>query len=303
MMRILGWCMELGVTCVTAYAFSVDNFARVPAEVRGLMELAREKMQELARHQGVLAEHGVVVRVVGELQLLPRDVQAAAQRLMDATRGNGDRVLNICLGYTSRHELARAVRGARERRRLGVSARARPTEHELDAQLQTAGSPPVDLLVRTSGETRLSDFLTRQVAFATLHFTPRLWPELGFLDFALAVVQYQREAPLLRAARAASTSRPAAAGPRWSAPGCAAPLLPRAAAHRGAGVPGSRGATWSEKKEGVSPARQSGDSEGAQDRHSSCSEMATRSYVGSEGSAGEDIDGRGGAEVPRGHAS
>ncbi|KAL4853319.1 Dehydrodolichyl diphosphate synthase complex subunit [Chlorella vulgaris] len=236
----LEWCLELGVRCVSVYAFSIDNYRRSGEEVSMLMALAEDKLAHMLEEFDVLVRHGVQVRVIGDLSLAPVAVQVAASRIMDATAHHTRAVLNLCFSYTASEELHRALDhlaaqpvssssdissshvSSSSSRSRGVSAAA------LDAHLYTAGCPPVDLLVRTSGETRLSDFLLWQCRHALLVFTSVLWPEFGFLDLVAAVLEFQRHAPHLQRLReaaelqASTVSCTVASG---SVPGGAAELL------------------------------------------------------------------------------
>jgi len=214
----LEWCLDLGVRTVSVFAFSVDNFARPAAEVASLMALAQVKLASLLGDADLVARHGVRLRVVGDAGLLPAGVAAAAARAEAATAAATGPTLNVCLAYASRHELAAAV--GRLGAEAAADAAARPPSParggggrgappspsslpSLDGALYTAGCPPVDLLLRTSGESRLSDFLLWQAKDAHLSFCSRLWPALSFGDLARAVVAYQRAAPPHATRRAA----------------------------------------------------------------------------------------------------
>ena len=196
LIQALEWCLDLGITCVSVYAFSIDNFNRSAEEVATLMVLAEEKLSHMLAEQDVLRRHGVQVRVIGDLSLAPPGVRAAADRLMDATRHHSAAVLNICFAYTASRELQQA---------MDAAAGAQPlSPASLDDFLYTRDCPPVDLLVRTSGESRLSDFLLRQSSHALLVFTTVLWPDFSFLDLVAAVVGYQRSRDTIAAARRAA---------------------------------------------------------------------------------------------------
>jgi len=254
----LDWCLALGVSTVSVFAFSVDNFRRPAAEVSALMDLAAERLGRLASPHGeagaLLARHGVRVRILGDRALLPPAVAAAAYAAEDATACHaGGKTLNVCLAYAARVELAAAVEGAAGEVLSGNAAAAAAAAAAasppppcpfflapgslpplLDRHLYTAGAPPVDLLVRSSGEARLSDFLTWQARGAALAWARPLWPDLGFLDLARAVAGWQRASPALDALRAAAgvsvskSGEAAAAAPPQPPP---PPPPPAAAAH------------------------------------------------------------------------
>ena len=254
LVRVLEWCRDLGVRHVSVYAFSIENFRRSEAEVGELMALAEEKLGEILRAGGAAEarRQGLRVRVVGDLALLPEGVRRAAERAVAETRDNTGGTLNICLAYTGRDDIAQAVqarsegkggRGGSDTAREGGEA-GRPGGREgeegevgggdpLWGLLRTGDSPPVDLLVRTSGESRLSDFLPWQARSAQIIFLDVLWPELTFWEMAAAVARFQaghstmgRVRQLTRSAcvRNASLKRareggPAEGGPAEGGPG------------------------------------------------------------------------------------
>jgi ditrans,polycis-polyprenyl diphosphate synthase len=196
----LEWCLELGVEVVSVYAFSIENFRRDAAEVESLMSLAERKLDELLDSAPQLRARRARVRVLGDLGLLPARVAAAAARVAAATSGAehaaGPRI-NICLAYTARAELAGAAAAVHAALRAGRLAAADVSEALLEACLLTAdegGCPPVGLLLRTSGERRLSDFLLHQAGHALLVFQDVLWPDLSFRHLAVALLRYQRAA-------------------------------------------------------------------------------------------------------------
>lgn len=189
LLRALGWCFEIGVRHVSAYAFAIDNFRRDRDEVRALMDLAEDKLEAIAQDE-TLAQHDVRVRVVGDLEKLPQGVRRAAERAMEATQARKGACLDVFLAYAARDELAKAV--ASTRRDVG-SGRLQPgqvVESELLKRTMNRGAPPVDLLVRTSGERRLSDFLLAQSVHAHLVFLDVLWPELSYWDLARAILEH-----------------------------------------------------------------------------------------------------------------
>ncbi|KAJ3195870.1 cis-prenyltransferase [Irineochytrium annulatum] len=186
----LDWCIRLGVEVVTVYAFSTENFNRDPEEVRLLMELAKEKFKEFATKSAseVIQKFGISVKVFGNTSLLPEDVRDAASQAVEMTSQYNRATLNICIPYTSREEIALAIRSTVEHMDLAG---------ELDAEIlnkwmYSADSPPLDLLVRTSGEIRLSDFMLWQAASsAEIHFIDTLWPDFSIWDVMFALLKYQ----------------------------------------------------------------------------------------------------------------
>ncbi|KAF8191505.1 Decaprenyl diphosphate synthase-like protein [Mycena galopus ATCC 62051] len=192
--RMLEACLRLEIRCVSAYAFALDNFRRSPEEIEHLMNLAHDKLMEMSRHGEILEEYGVRLNVLGKTSLLPEYVQEAIRHVESVTRNNNKAVLNICMSYSSQDEITTAVNSA-----IHLSlGKSRPVicEDDIDAQLFTtrAGSPPLDILIRTSGVKRLSDFLLWQCSENTqIHFTKGYWPEFGLWDFVPVILDYQRK--------------------------------------------------------------------------------------------------------------
>ncbi|KAF9919030.1 cis-prenyltransferase [Lobosporangium transversale] len=188
----LAVCMELGVKVVTVYAFSIENFKRPREQVELLMELAKDKLTELAENSELVRQYGVSVRVLGDVSLLPEDVRAAVHRAVDSTKHNNRAVLNMCFPYTSREELTMASRSLVS----GVEAHeldpSDVTTSTLESSLYTRSCPPMDLLIRTSGEIRLSDFMLWQSSRAChIEFTDCYWPEFTFWKLLPILLRYQ----------------------------------------------------------------------------------------------------------------
>ncbi|XP_037737528.2 dehydrodolichyl diphosphate synthase complex subunit DHDDS isoform X3 [Chelonia mydas] len=162
--QTLRWCLNLDIREVTVYAFSIENFKRSKEEVDGLMELARQKFSRLLEEQENLKKHGVCIRVLGDLPLLPLDIQELIAQAVLATRNYNKCFLNVCFAYTSRHEISNAVREMAWGVEQGLLEPSDVSESLLDKCLYTNNSPNPDLLIRTSGEVRLSDFLLWQKA-------------------------------------------------------------------------------------------------------------------------------------------
>ncbi|XP_060718141.1 dehydrodolichyl diphosphate synthase complex subunit DHDDS [Tachysurus vachellii] len=187
----LRWCLNLGIHEVTVYAFSIENFKRNKEEVDGLMELAKEKFLRLLGEQENLEKHGVCVRVLGDLTLLPEDLQRLISKAVVSTRAYNKCFLNVCFAYTSRHEIANAVREMAWGTEQGLIKSSDVSEALLSQCLYTSSSPNPDLLIRTSGEVRLSDFLLWQTSHSCVVFQSVLWPEYSFWNLCEAVLQYQ----------------------------------------------------------------------------------------------------------------
>ncbi|XP_058853517.1 dehydrodolichyl diphosphate synthase complex subunit DHDDS-like [Acipenser ruthenus] len=197
----LRWCLNLEIREVTVYAFSIENFKRAKDEVDGLMELARQKFSRLLDEQEDLEKHGVCIRVLGDLTLLPLDIQKLIAQAVLATKNHNKCFLNVCFAYTSRHEITNAVKEAAWGVEQGLIKPSDVSEFLLDECLYTSNSPDPDLLIRTSGEVRLSDFLLWQTTYSCLVFQSILWPEYTFWNLCEAILQYQLNHHALQKAR------------------------------------------------------------------------------------------------------
>ena len=187
--EMLRWCHNLGIPQVTVYAFSAENFKRSKEEVDSLMELARLKFAKILEEVDQLQAHGIQILLVGELHLLPQDIQDLAKKLMDSTKSCSKCRLNVCVAYTSRLEMTQAVRDCTWGLEKELIEPNDINEELMDRVLQI---PKVDLLIRTSGEIRLSDFLLWQSSYSYLSFLKTLWPEFSMFDFYGAILQYQK---------------------------------------------------------------------------------------------------------------
>lgn len=181
---------DAGVRYLTVYAFSTENWKRPDDEVVGLMNLFAKTM--LAEVDG-LDEENVRVRTIGDLSLLPEDTRAAFGRAWDQTRGNTGMTLNVAVNYGSREEIMRAVRAVAD---AAVAAAGRGealdvTSELFERGLYTAGIPDPDLVIRTSGEHRISNFLLWQVAYAEFYVTDVLWPDFDRYELLRALLDFQ----------------------------------------------------------------------------------------------------------------
>ncbi|KAK3912450.1 Dehydrodolichyl diphosphate synthase complex subunit DHDDS [Frankliniella fusca] len=188
----LNWCLELGIKEVTVYAFSIENFKRSQEEVDGLMNLARQKFERLLDEKDKLMEHGVHIRVIGNLNLLPLDLRKVMAKAMLMTKENSKAILNIAFAYTGREEILRGVQETADGVSNGILTPADITQDFLSKTFYSNNSPIPDLLIRTSGEVRLSDFLLWQVSCSCIYLTDVLWPDFTVWDFLSAVFYYQR---------------------------------------------------------------------------------------------------------------
>ena len=182
-------CRQAGVEVLTLFAFSQENWQRPPEEIEALMTL----LQEYVSKEGAeLRERGVAVRMLGDLDRLTPAARAAVDTIVSETAAGTSLALNICLSYGSRAEITRAARLLAEEVQAGRLAPPEVTEAALAARLYTAAWPDPDLLIRTSGEHRLSNFLLWQVAYAEFHVTPVLWPDFNRRHLFEAILDFQR---------------------------------------------------------------------------------------------------------------
>ena len=182
--RVLRAAKKFGVRYVTLYAFSVENWSRPPLEVQGLMRLLQFFLK---RNEHELHENETRLRVMGRRSDLPPAVDRALAELEAATAKYPDRELILCLSYGGRTEIAAAARSLAEDAAAGRLDPASIDEHAVASRLYLPDVPDPDLIVRTSGEERLSNFLLWQAAYAEFHFTPVLWPDFGEEDFKAAL--------------------------------------------------------------------------------------------------------------------
>ena len=179
-------CRKLGVRYLTVYAFSTENWSRPKAEIGTLMnllsEFADKKLNRLKANQ-------VKVQVVGDFAGLPMLQRLALKHLLDATAQEKELVLNLALNYGGRADILQALKQAA--RQLTPDEVQNMTEDDFAGFLQTAGLPEPDLLIRTSGELRLSNFLLWQLAYAEFYFTDTLWPDFDEAELCRAICAYQ----------------------------------------------------------------------------------------------------------------
>ncbi|MFD1953785.1 isoprenyl transferase [Paenibacillus thailandensis] len=182
---------RLGVKYLTLYAFSTENWKRPKAEVDYLMKLPQEFLEiELAE----LVQNNVQVRMMGYSQQLPSHTLQAVEEAVRQTAGNTGLVLNFALNYGSRMEMLEAVKQIADEVRNGQMSVEDIDENAMSSRLLTGGLPDPDLLIRTSGEIRLSNFMLWQLAYSEMWFTDVYWPEFTEEHFHEAIKEYQRRA-------------------------------------------------------------------------------------------------------------
>ena len=180
--------VEAGIEVLTLFAFSQENWHRPPGEVSALMALLEVYVRREVRE---LQARGVAVHAIGDLDRLAPRTRAALDRAVAATRGGTSLRLNLAISYGARAELVRAARRLAERVQQGALVPAEIDEAAVAAELFTADVPDPDLLVRTSGEYRISNFMLWQLAYTEIHITPVLWPDFTREHLFRAIRDYQ----------------------------------------------------------------------------------------------------------------
>ncbi|MBV9767808.1 MAG: di-trans,poly-cis-decaprenylcistransferase, partial [Acidobacteriaceae bacterium] len=182
-------CAQLGIEALTLYAFSVENWKRPRHEIEGLWRLLRFYLR---RELPNLMRNGIRLVAIGRLESLPETVQTELNTVMRKTAHNQGMRLNLAINYGGRTELVDAVNSMLENARLEGNLDALEiTEEGITEHLYTAGLKDPDLLIRTSGEMRLSNFLLWQIAYAELYVTETLWPDFGRTELLEAIFDYQ----------------------------------------------------------------------------------------------------------------
>jgi undecaprenyl diphosphate synthase len=183
--RTLTACVEFGVKMLTIYAFSTENWKRPEDEVKGLMTIFA---QVIDRELGELHREGVQLRHVGRLEGISNSLKAKVQRAIDLTKNNERIILNVAFNYGGRTEIVDAVRSII---RAGIPA-DEVTEEIISRYLYTADCPDPDLIIRTSGEFRTSNFLLWQAAYAEYYVTPTYWPDFDKNELYQALLAYSQ---------------------------------------------------------------------------------------------------------------
>lgn len=181
-------CRELGIEHLTLFAFSAENWSRPELEIRALMNLLEEYLDsQLAEMVG----KGIRLRAIGDIPSLRDSVQKKLDEVMEKTAANGAMTLTLALSYGGRDEILAAVRRILQDGKEGLIQPEDLNREIFTRYLYTAGAPDPDLLIRTSGEQRISNFFLWQIAYTELHFTPVLWPDFSREDLLKAIADFQ----------------------------------------------------------------------------------------------------------------
>ncbi|RLI18946.1 di-trans,poly-cis-decaprenylcistransferase [Candidatus Bathyarchaeota archaeon] len=188
--EVLEWLWNLGVRIVTVYAFSKENFHRSEREVRELMNLIKDGFIRIRRDERI-KKYEIKVKAIGDLEELPEDVRAEIRKTEEFTREFNGGVLNVAVSYSGRSEIVNAVREIVKDYSKGKISLDEINEDTFSRYLYTARLPDPDLVIRTSGEERLSGFLLWQSAYSELYFCETNWPEFRRIDLLRAIRTYQ----------------------------------------------------------------------------------------------------------------
>jgi len=182
-------CAELGVKHLTMYAFSTENWKRPKLEVDTLMKLL---VSSLKKEINTLLDNNIKLNAIGNLKALPKKVHKELTEVIELTKDNTHMDLTLALSYGSREELLSAVKEISIKVKNNIISEENIDESLLNAHLYTQNLPDVDLLIRTSGEQRISNFLLWQIAYAELYFTSVLWPDFTKQHLCEAIIEYQK---------------------------------------------------------------------------------------------------------------
>lgn len=187
--EVVRYCRSIGIRYLTVYAFSTENWKRPQSEIDAIMNLLRDYLDELERHSD---EEQGVLRFIGDMAPLAEDLRQRIADVQERTAGRGGITVNIALNYGGRHEIVHAVQQAVSLARQGTLTPEAVDEALVDSLMYTAGQPPVDLIIRPSGEQRISNFLLWQGAYAEFVFMDVLWPDFTPGDLDRAIAEFQR---------------------------------------------------------------------------------------------------------------
>ena len=182
-------CAKLGIENLTLYAFSTENWNRPKLEVDTLMKLL---INSLKNELKTLADNNIRLCSIGNLSRLPKSAQKELSEVIETTKNNTRMTLTLALNYGSREEIIRAVKEISDKVKNNIISIDGIDESIINQHLYTQNLPDVDLLIRTSGEHRISNFLLWQIAYAELYFTPVLWPDFKEEDLYEAIISYQK---------------------------------------------------------------------------------------------------------------
>jgi tritrans,polycis-undecaprenyl-diphosphate synthase [geranylgeranyl-diphosphate specific] len=188
--EMLDWCLDVGIGVLTVYAFSTENLSREPGEVGDLMELFERNFRRAADDERV-HRHRIRIRAIGDIGLLPENVQEAIRYAEERTGSYTDYSFNLAVAYGGREEILNAIRLLAKDACDGHLDIDEIDEEKFSSYLYTSDLPDPDLILRTSGEERISNFLLWQLAYSELYFTDVYWPGFRKVDFLRSIRAYQ----------------------------------------------------------------------------------------------------------------
>ena len=180
---------RLGINNLTMYAFSTENWNRPKHEIKTLMKLL---VNALKNELGLMMKNNIRLNAIGHTDMMPTNVQQELQEVLDETKENTGLVLTLALSYGARQEILRAVQEISHKVKNNIISVENVDDNIINKHLYTQNLPDVDLLIRTSGEVRISNFLLWQIAYAELYFTDELWPDFNETSLHKAIADYQK---------------------------------------------------------------------------------------------------------------
>ena len=186
--KVVESCARLGIKNLTLYAFSTENWSRPKYEVKTLMKLL---ISALKRELPLMRRNNIRLNSIGHTDLMPKNVQKELQEVLDETKTNTGLVLTLALSYGARQEIQHAIKEISYKVKNNIISVENVDEDIINKHLYTQNLPDVDLLIRTSGEVRISNFLLWQIAYAELYFTEELWPDFDETSLHNAITDYQ----------------------------------------------------------------------------------------------------------------
>lgn len=188
--ELLNWCLEVDIRILTVYALSTENLSRSKEEVAQLMDLFAQSFRDIA-HDARVHKHHIHVAAIGNRSVLRQDVVAAIDLAENATKDYSDYFYNVAIAYGGREEIVQAIRRLAAQVAAGTLKPDEIDDRKVSQNLYTANLPDPDLVLRTSGEERISNFLLWQVAYSELYFADVMWPGLTKTDFLRAIRAFQ----------------------------------------------------------------------------------------------------------------
>ncbi|RLG42546.1 MAG: di-trans,poly-cis-decaprenylcistransferase [Thermoproteota archaeon] len=190
--QILEWCDELGIQHVTLYSFSTENFRRPPDQVKAILSVIEDQLRDILDNLDELRRRGVKIRIIGRLELIPDGLRELATEVERRTACFGEKTINLAIAYGGRTEILDAVRRIAMEVKEGKIRPEEINEDVFRSYLYLKDLPDPDLIIRTSGEERISNFLLWHIAYSELYFCEAYLPAFRKIDFLRAIRDYQR---------------------------------------------------------------------------------------------------------------